>query len=165
MVGRSSHLPVLSNHIESLILVGIDRKIANYLQLIPILLLLRLKSSPIYNMVRPPDRKPSVARHRVSCFLLLFSGPPAEILLAFLPQISISFNGLVLCPPITKIKIPSNDAHIHFFVHPLNLLQLVDSFIRVFQTLKMNTIDGHFYAFFLLLCELEHCGQSTSAHG
>ena len=156
VIGRTSHLIVQIYHRISLLFEGRNSKITYRLDLIMILFpFLQLRS--IYDVIRPPGWKSFVRRHREPSFSLLFRHPLTLISLPLLPHINIPLNSLILLPSITKIEIPRNNTHIKLCIHLLNLLDLVNSLLRIIQTFKMNTIDPNTYLLFLPISQLQNC--------
>ena len=156
MIGRTSHLIVQRYHRIILLFKGRNSKITYRLYLIMILFpFLQFRS--INNMIRPPSWKFFIGWHCKPSFSLLLRNPLNLISLPLLPHINIPLNSLILLPSITKIEIPRNNTHIKLCIHLLNLLDLVNSLLRIIQTFKMNTIDPNTYLLFLPISQLQNC--------
>ena len=150
VIGRTSHLIIQIYHRIGLLFEGRNCKITYRLYLIMILFpFLHLRS--IYDVIRPPGWKSFVRRHREPSFSLLFRHPLTFISLPLLPHIDIPLYSFILLPPIAEIEIPRNDTHIYIFIQLFNLLDLIDSFLGIVQTLKMNAIDPDTHLLFLPL--------------
>ena len=90
-----------------------------------------LELGSIDDVIRPPGWKFFVSRHCKPSFSLFLGHPPTLISLPPLPHINIPLNSFILLPPITKIKIPRNNTHIKFYIHLLNLFNLVNPLLWI----------------------------------
>ena len=100
-----------------------------------IIILLFFDFRAVYNVIRTPSWKSLISRHSISLISLFLSSPLTKIFFPSLPNINIFLNSLIFLPSITKIKITCNNTDINFLINFLNLFNLINSFLRIVQTL------------------------------